>query len=313
MPTPVHVHAPFAAVLVPMLERVFPDRPIVAWSRPEEFIRGIPEAELLLTIFSPQGHWGRAQRLRFVQAMGVGVDSVLADDLPAEVVVACNRGAAAPTMSEFGLALVMALLKQLPRAIQQQHERTWRPFLAEPVAGRTLGILGAGAIGMALAEKAHALGMRVIAVQRTPKPHPVLDRVYASDDLDRVLEEADVVVVLLPLTPQTRGLLSAERLARMKPGAKLVNLARGGIVDEVALRRALEEGALGGAAFDVFAREPLPPDDPLWEAPHLLLTPHVAGGYPEYLPRIVELFAENVRRIESGQPPHNLVDRERGY
>ncbi len=313
MATPIHVYAPFARAMKPMLEAAFPGRPLHVWTEEQEFSAGLSEVELIVTIFTPKGHWKKAERARLIQCMGAGVDDVLGEPLPKDVAVTNNRGAAAPTMSEFGIALILALLKQLPQAAANQRDRTWGRFLAEPVAGKTLGILGAGVIGGALAEKARALGMRVIATQRTPKEHPAIDAVYGSAETDQVLAEADVVVLLLPLTDETRGLLSQERLQKMKPGSYLVNLARGGIVDEGAVQSALETGHLAGAAFDVFHTEPLPEDDPFWGAPNLLITPHVAGGFPDYLPRVVDLFAENVRRLEAGEPLLNLVDPARGY
>ncbi len=314
MSSMVHGFAAFAAALEPLLAEAFPGRQVVCWKQEDALVAGLSEAEFLLTLGAPRNHWHRAKRLRLIQCMGAGVDDVVpAEGLPPGVAIANNRGAAAPTMSEFGLALVLALLKQVPLAVQAQRERTWTRFLAEPVAGRTLGILGCGAIGLALAEKAAALGMRVMATQRTPKPHPALEEVFGPEGSDAVLSEADVVVLLLPLTDETRGFLGEARLAKMKPGARLVNLARGGIADERAVHRALEEGRLAGAAFDVFASEPLPPNDPFWEAPNLIVTPHVAGGYPAYLPDVVALFAENVARVERGEPVRNPVDPVRGY
>jgi phosphoglycerate dehydrogenase-like enzyme len=229
------------------------------------------------------------------------------------VLLANQRGMSAEPMAEFGLALVLALLKQLPFFVAAQREHAWRRALPARIAGRTLGILGLGAIGGALAVKAAALGMRVIGTQRTPKLHPAVERIAPPEQTDRVLAEADVVVLLLPLTNETRGLLSRERLARTKRGAWLVNLARGGIVDEAALADALRSGQLAGAAFDVFAEEPLPATSPLWDVPNLWITPHMAGGFPEILDETTRLFAENVARVERGEPIRNAIDRTRGY
>jgi phosphoglycerate dehydrogenase-like enzyme len=309
MPGPIHAHAPFVEALRPLLARHFPGRRVVCWSEEAEFAAGIEEVEYLLALTPPRGHWARARRLRLIQVLGAGVDGVLpAPDLPASVVLANQRGMSAEPMAEFGLALVLALLKQLPFFLAAQRERAWRRTLPLEARGRTLGILGLGAIGEALAVRAAALGMRVIGTQRAPKPHPAVERVEPPERTDLVLAESDVVVLLLPLTAETRGLVSRERLARMKPTALLVNLARGGIVDESALLEALREGRLAGAAFDVFATEPLPADSPLWDAPNLWITPHMAGGFPE-----IRLFAENVARLERGEPVRNAIDRERGY
>ena len=170
------------------------------------------------------------------------------------------------------------------------------------LAGRTLGILGLGAIGEAVARKARALGMRVIGTRRSGAPTPHADRIYPPSGTDEVLEESDAIVVLLPLTPETQGLLDRQRLSRMREGALLVNLARGGIVEEDALAESLKQGHLGGAALDVFDAEPLPPGNPLWDTPNLLITPHMGGLVGDYLDRALEIFFENLDRLERGAP-----------
>jgi phosphoglycerate dehydrogenase-like enzyme len=284
------------------------------WTSETEFAAGIGEVEYLLALNPPRGHWGGARRLRLIQVLGAGVDGVLpAPDLPLSVVLANQRGMSAEPMAEFGLTLVLGLLKQLPFFLAAQRERAWRRTLPVRAAGLTLGILGLGAIGEALAERAAALGMRVIGTQRSPKRHPAVERIEPPERSDAILADSDVVVVLLPLTDETRGFLSHERLARMKRGAFLVNLARGGIADEDAVLAALRDGRLAGAAFDVFATEPLPPESPLWDAPNLWITPHMAGGFPEILDETTRLFAENVARLERGEPVRNAIDRTRGY
>ncbi len=314
MPGLVHAYAPFARGMRKALERHFPGRAVVCWSHPHEFAAGIGEVEYLLALNPPRSHWAAARRLRLIQVLGAGVDGVLpAPDLAPAVVLANQRGMSAEPMAEFALSLVLALLKRLPSFVAAQHEHLWRRALPERAAGRTLGILGLGAIGEALAERAAALGMRVIGTQRSPKTHPALAKIEPPERTEAVLAEADVVVVLLPLTAETSGLFSRERFAQLKPGAYLVNLARGGIVDEAALVEALREGRLAGAAFDVFASEPLPASSPLWDAPNLWITPHTAGGFPEILDETTRLFAENVARLERGEAVRNAIDRTRGY
>ena len=314
MPGPVHAFTPFAGAMRALMERHFPGRRVHCWSDDSEFAAGIRDVEYLLALNPPRGHWAGAERLRLIQVLGAGVDGVLpAPDLPASVVLANQRGMSAEPMAEFGLTLVLALLKQLPFFVAAQREHAWRRTLPARAAGRTLGILGLGAIGEALAVRAAALGMRVIGTQRSPKKHPAVERIEPPERTDAVLADSDVVVLLLPLTDETRGSLSRERLARMKPGAFLVNLARGGIVDEDALVEALRSGRLAGAAFDVFATEPLPAESPLWDAPNLWITPHMAGGFPEILDETTRLFAENVARLERGERVRNEIDRARGY
>ncbi len=314
MPSPIHAYVPFAAALRPLLEKHFPGREVVCWSKPEEFAAGLGEATYLFALLPPRDQWARAEKLRLIQAFGAGVDYLLpAVGLPERVVIANQRGMSAEPMAEFALALVLALVKRLPVFVSAQRAHRWERHLPERAAGKTLGVLGLGAIGLALAERAHALGMRVIGTQRVPKEHPAVARVEPQSGTERVLAESDVVVILVPLTDETRGSIGAAQLARMKPSAYLVNLARGGIVDEAALGRALADGRIAGAAFDVFATEPLPADHPLWDAPNFWVTPHVAGGFPELLETSVRLFADNVARLERGEAVASAVDRVRGY
>jgi len=310
----IHAFHAYGEALREPFEAAFPDREYVVWTREEELAAGIGEVEVLLALNPPRGHWAGARRLRLVQMSGAGVDSLLpAPDLPEGVAVANARGIHEPEMSEFVLGLVLALAKRIPRAVRQQAAREWAMFGVRTLAGRTLGVLGLGAIGHAVARRGKALGMRVVGTRRTPEPLPDVDSVYPPEETGRVLAESDVVVVVLPHTDETRGLLGAEALARMRPRAHLVNVARGGIVDEDALDHALREGRLGAAAFDVFEDEPLPPSSPLWDAPNLLVTPHVAGVSRDYMARVAELFFDNVRRLERGWPLRNVVDRARGY
>jgi len=314
VPLPIHAYLPFANAARPLLEKHFAGREVVCWTKPDEFAAGIGEAVYLFALQPPRSHWAKAQKLRLIQAFGAGVDYLLpAEGLPERVVIANQRGMSADSMAEFGLSLVLALLKQLPFFVAAQQAQRWERRLPERAAGKTLGILGLGAIGLALAERAHALGMRVIGTQREPKAHPAVARIEPQPGTSRVLAESDVVVILVPLTDETRGSLGARELALLKPSAYLVNLARGGIVDETALHAALASGKLAGAAFDVFASEPLPADSPLWKAPNFWLTPHVAGGFPDLLDTSIGLFADNVARLERGQPVLSAVDRVRGY
>ena len=310
----IHAYPGLGNAIRDRIGAAFPEREFVVWSDADEFRRGLPEVELLLALRPPRGGWAEARALRLVQIPGAGVDSLLpAPDLPETVRIANARGVHDPEMSEFVLASILALAKHVPRALDQQRRREWRPFASRRLEGQTVGILGLGAIGLGVARRCRALGMRVIGTRHRPAPHPDVDAVHGADETMRVLAESDVVVVVLPLTPETRGLLDARAIAGMKPRARLVNVARGGIVDEPAVARALADGRLAGAAFDVFEEEPLPSESPLWDAPNLLVTPHVAGLFPDYMERVGELFVENIRRLEAGEPLRNEIDRSRGY
>jgi phosphoglycerate dehydrogenase-like enzyme len=313
-PRAIHAFGALGEALRDAAHAEFPDREYRVWTREQEFVAGIDQVEVLLAFHTPRGHWDRAHRLRLIQMVGAGADAVLpAPDLPERVLLANARGAHEPEMSEFVLALILAVAKQLPRAMAQQREREWKLFGTQRLSGNTLGVLGLGTIGRAVAKRGAALGMRVIGTKRNPEPLPEVDEVLPPSQTRRVLEESDVVVVILPRTPETEGLLDLEAISAMKPGAQLVNVARGGIVDEAALAKALREGTLGGAAFDVFDQEPLPPSSPLWGIPNLLITPHAVGVNREYMARLGEIFFGNIRRLERGEPLVNPVDREKGY
>ncbi|MGE0386168.1 MAG: D-2-hydroxyacid dehydrogenase [Gammaproteobacteria bacterium] len=292
----------------------FPGDEVILSTTPEQFLARLPAMQWLLAGHPPRGHWREARALRLLQGVGAGIDHLLPlDDLPPGVQVANAKGVSAEPMADFGLALVLALIKRLPLAFTGQRQHTWRRFQPRSVAGSTLAILGCGEIGVALARKAAALGMRVIGTQRRPRPTPPLAATFGLDQTPQVLAEADITVCLLPLTHRTRGFLGPDMLAHMKDGSTFVNLARGGIADEVAIAAMLRSGRLSGAALDVFATEPLPADSPLWDTPNLLITPHVAGDFPGFLNEVAPLFARNIACVERGEAPITRVDVAEGY
>ena len=277
----------------------------------------------------------RAPRLRWVQLDTSGVDHVTHTPLwssPCQITTL--NGVAPVNMAEFALAMMLAFAHHLPRMLDHQHRRDWpspadrwHRFMPTELRGATVGVLGYGSIGREIGRVAHALGMRVLALRRSGTKTgetyrvPALaavaptepDRIYLPDQLAPMLAECDYVVLTLPYTPQTRHLIDAAAFRAMKPTAVLVNIARGGVVDEPALIAALREGRIAGAALDVFEQEPLPPDSPFWAMPNVIISPHVAGFTPHYHERVMGVFAENLRRFLAGQPLLNRVDRECGY
>ena len=280
------------------------------------------EAEVLLTTpIVPPDLPQLAPRLRWLQLTSAGVDRLLESPLlRSGITVTTASGIHAIPIGEYVLGAMLALAKGFPQALAAQRERAWRPYLPEELHGKTVGIVGLGAIGREVARLAKALGMRVLACRRScPQPQerppeaPEVDLLLPAAQLGRLLAEADYLVLAVPLTPQTRGLIGHQELAAMKPGARLINVARGAVVDEEALLAALRAGHLAGAVLDVFRQEPLPPDSELWELPNALLTPHVSGGTPRYMERAVELFCDNLRRYLAGEPLRNVVDPQRGY
>jgi phosphoglycerate dehydrogenase-like enzyme len=315
----VHVHHGFEPALgeaiAATLRAAMPGRDIVVFHREEDLRAGLPEVEVLLAFRPPRGIWAGAHKLRFIQMMGAGVDALLpAPDLPARTLIANARGMHGAQMAELCFALLLGLAKRIPHALEQQKAGLWKMYGSPLVSGKTLGILGLGAIGAAIAERAVPFGLRVIGTQREPKRVPgVSSVVTGASGTEQVLRESDYLVVLLPLTPETRGSIGARELDLLKPGAILINLARGGIVDEAALLERLQSGRIGGAGLDVFEQEPLPASHPLWRAPNAILTPHIGGLEPDYMKRLTALAVENVSRLERGLPLLNPVDRARGY
>lgn len=299
----------FAAALVSALG----GRRCVVWRGDAEALAGMPAAQCVAAWSLPAGTRALASELRLVHALGAGVDGLLGE-VPPGVTVVRAAELSAGEVCEHAWALVLALARRVPLAIEQQRARVWRPFAAQGLAGRTLAVLGLGAIGGRIAAIGAAFGMRVIGTRRRARDTSATSVVERPPSATRaVLTEADVVVVALPKTSATAGLLGPDMLAAMRPGALLVVVSRGGIVDEGALVERLRGGSLAGAALDVAAVEPLPEDSPLWHAPNLLRTPHVAGWTPDYARRIGAVIRMNLDRLDRGLAPLGLVDRLHGY
>jgi phosphoglycerate dehydrogenase-like enzyme len=212
---------------------------------------------------------------------------------------------------------MLAVIRRLPQLFELQRERTWQPLAAQEMRDVTVGIVGLGSIGRAVATLASAVGSRVIATRRQSAgdgPDVAgVDRVLSDDRLPELLAESDFVVLALPLTATTDRLMDATRLAMMKPGAWLINVARGRLVDERALVRALRDGLIGGAILDTILEEPLPATSPLWSTPNLIITPHTSWSSGRVLERSIALFCENLERYREGEPLINAVDPTVGY
>jgi len=261
------------------------------------------------------GHYlKRMPRLRWIQAMTAGVDPWLASpDLRSDVTLCCARGTHRLSMPENILGALFHITKPYMAIALDQRESRWTKRMSVPLIGKTLGILGLGAVGQELARKASALEMRVIGTKRTPQPVPHVERVYAPEASDEVLGASDFVVLLLPSTRETENFINAERLRKMKPTAWLLNFARGALIVDADLIAAVQSKTIAGAVLDVFRQEPLPDTHPFWKTQGILVLPHLGGGHPERSAAVAELFAENVRRSMSGEPLNAVVDRARGY
>lgn len=262
------------------------------------------------------------QALRWIHTGTAGVRSLLYPELiESDVILTNSRGVHAPAIAETVLAMMLHFARGLDSAVRAQAEGRWdsRPFedrigAVREIDGATLGIIGLGGIGLEVVRRVRSLGVSVVATRRSNVPGPTgVEVLTGKDALATVLTRADYVLVAVPATPETRGLIGREQLAVMKPDAVFINVARGDIVDEAALADALEGGRLRGAALDVFHREPLPADSPLWRLPGVLITPHISATTPRFWEREVELIRDNVARYLAGRGLRNVVDKRLGY
>ena len=289
----------------------------------EVMLRGRLPAETFARILA------RAPSLRWVHSATAGVERVLTPSSRSRGLVITNaRGVFSRPIAEYVMLMILAVARRLPELMELQAERTWQPLEARELRDVTVGIVGLGSIGRGVGALGTAFGCRVIATRRRPEAGShatdgagdepflgslMLDRVLPPERLPELLAESDFVVLAAPLTPDTQGLISDEAIAQMKPGAWVINVARGELVDERALARALSEGRLGGAVLDTFREEPLPPTSTLYDLPNVILTPHTSWSSTRVLDRSVDLFCDNLRRFADGLTLVNVVDPDAGY
>ena len=259
--------------------------------------------------------WSHAHDLRWIHWTGAGVDAVLFPELvESDVVLTNSRGIFDRAMAEYVLGLIIAFAKGFQDSFRDQAERRWRHRLGEMVLGRRALVVGVGSIGREIARLLTRAGLHVEGVGRRARAGDGdFAVVHGRGDLDTVLGEADYVVIVVPLTDETRGLVGAAQLAAMKPGARLINVARGAIVDEAALIEALGRGRIAGAALDVTATEPLPGASPLWSMPQVIISPHMSGDFFGHYEALAALFMENFRRFRAHEPLLNVVDKRAGF
>jgi glyoxylate/hydroxypyruvate reductase A len=282
--------------------------------RDQELPDDLAERADVLVGWEPGPYLKHARRLRWVQAMTAGVESWLEDaDVRGDITLTCARGSHRLSMPENILGALFHIAKPyMPIALDQRESR-WTRRMCGTLAGKTLAILGLGAVGQELARKACGLDMRVIGTKRTTEPVAHVQKVYAPQDTGEVLAASDFVVLLLPATPDTESFMNSDRLSAMKPTAWLLNFARGAVINDDDLIAAVQSKKIAGAVLDVFREEPLPATHPFWKTEGILVLPHIGGGHPERSAAVAEIFAENARRFLAGEPLDALVDRARGY
>jgi len=274
----------------------------------------IAETDVLMCFSPPMAdHVVRdAPKLKWIQALGTGVDNIV--DLPSlgkDVVVTNVRGIHGAPVSEATIAYMLSLARNMPGSVHAQDRSTWERWPAQLLTGKTVGILGVGLIAEYLAPLCKAFGMTVVGITGSPRPTPAFDRMVKRDDLLAIAPELDFLVALIPMSAETHNIIGTSVFKAMKPTAYLVNVARGGVVDEDALIKALEAGEIAGAALDVFSQEPLPPESPLWTTKGVTIFPHL-GGYSEgYETRAMPTLAGNMEKYLAGDLKNmiNIVRR----
>lgn len=283
----------------------------------DELLEMVRDAEAMYFVWNgvplDAGILAAGARLRWIHVGSTGVEKALIPELvESDITVTNARDVHAVPVTEHAFAQILTLAKCFHVYGRQQVGRVWQRGTGDILAGKVLGIIGFGSIGRELARRARAFGMKVLAVGAAARAGRD-GQVLGPEAMAQVLAQSDYVAICVPLTARTRGFFDRSNIFSIKKGSYLVNIARGGIVDETALVEALTTGHLAGAAFDVFAEEPLPADSPLWALENLLITPHVAGAIPNHREVLAEHFAENLRRWIAGEPLLNVVDKRRGY
>jgi glyoxylate/hydroxypyruvate reductase A len=267
-----------------------------------------------LLAWRPGNALQRMPRLRWIQAVTAGVDAWLGNPhLREDVTLCCARGSHRISMPENILGALFHLTKPYMAAALSQRDSRWTKRMGIPLAGKTLGILGLGAIAQELARKVTALEMRVIGTKRSPQPLANIDKVYPPEATDEVLAAADFVLLLLPSTRETENFINADRLRAMKPTAWLLNFARGALIVDADLIAAVKAKSIAGAVLDVFREEPLPSSHPFWQTEGILVLPHIGGGHPQRSAAVAEIWVANAQRFVTGEPLQAVVDRARGY
>ena len=256
----------------------------------------------------------KAPHVKWIHALTAGVDNLLVPAVQNSSVILTNsKGIHGIPMSEHVMAMALTFTRGLHILLRQQQQKIWKRNAPEEINGKTMAIVGLGSIGREIAKKAKALDLRVVAAKREMTVEPFVDQLYPATQMKEMLSQADFVVVTLPFTDSTAGLIKAEHFQAMKKSAYFINVSRGSVVNEADLITALTEKWIAGAGLDVVAEEPLPASSPLWEMPNVIITPHLSAISPLYLDRAIQLFADNLARYVKGEKLFNVIDKDKGY
>jgi D-2-hydroxyacid dehydrogenase (NADP+) len=266
----------------------------------------------------PQEIIHRAPNLKWIQLMGAGVDNLANTELWKSSVILTNaKGLSVTPLAEFVICMMLMFVTRAPLCFELKQKKQWMRFLRTDLHDKTVGIVGLGAIVREVARLSKAMGMRVLAMRRSSisgEQVPHVDVMFSGQQLKQLLAESDFVVLTLPLTPETQGLMGEEQFRAMKKTAYIINIARGKIINEEALIRALQNNSIAGAGLEAFSTEPLPPENPLWDLPNVIFNPHCGGGYrADQQIHVTDLFCKNLTRYLRGENMINVIDKAKGY
>ncbi|MGB1860298.1 MAG: D-2-hydroxyacid dehydrogenase [Arenicellales bacterium] len=313
------IHGVETAEEIPGIGRISADTRILCAPDLVSLERHLPEADVLLgwnfRATELQQAWPLADRLRWIQWGGAGVDAVLFPELVASDVQLTNaRGVFDRAMAEYTLGLLLSFGKDFFETYTAQREHRWSYRLTELMAGRSVVVVGVGSIGREIARLLKQMDFVVSGVGRSARgADPDFGDIHGISDLNSCLSQADYVVLITPLTPETRGLFGAEQFSAMKSSARFINLGRGELVDEDALLEALQGGQIAGAGLDVFCTEPLPAESPFWDLDNVIVSPHISGDYQGHQEAMAEIFLENFERFRDGRELLNQIDKSLGF
>ena len=272
--------------------------------------------EVILSLDAPLDIAAVAPKLRWIQAIGSGVGQFQACGLPSSVTLTNGAGIGSPPIAEWVIGRILQIYKSFPLHDARAREHRWEMALGSMVMGKTISIIGLGAIGNEVALRARPFGVKLLGIRRSYRAgmtSPYVDELFGPDSLNEVLGRSDVVVLAAPGTAENESMFDAATFAAMKPGSVFVNVARGTLVDESALIDVLRSGHLKAAALDVMRHEPMATDDPLWDAPNVLISPHSSASGEGYMERAFDLFVRNLGHYVKGEPLDNVVDLSGGY
>lgn len=304
------------------LQELPPETSIAVGATTQAFERAAAQATVIFS-WSLSGKllrdvFGMSPRVRWVHTRAAGLDNLLFGDLVAHPAILTNgRGVFSQSLGEFVLGAILYFAKDFRRMIRSQSQARWEPFEVEQISGETVGIVGYGDIGRAVAARVRSMGMRVLGMTRRGpllyNMDPLINQIFSPGDRAAMISQCDYVVVAAPLTPETRSLIGEAEFEVMKPGAVVINVGRGPVINEAALLRALSENRIKGAALDVFDSEPLPPGHPFYRLENVLLSPHCADHTADWLDAAMRFFLDNFERYRKREPLLNVVDKELGY